>query len=145
VLVEKIVVVSACLDRVLSEPLRGKRKKYGQWSQSVMKMLIVWFVVLIVFSVLCCGKLSEVPDSSKVSITSHMWVRLGTSWIGAHVPTCAGPSFSSTPPQTQSQRERIDTGTAGDERAESAPEMTMEGDQMPWCFVQHRFGPFQPP
>jgi hypothetical protein len=49
-------------------------------------MLIVWFVVLIVFSVLC-GKLSEVPDSSKVSITSHMWVRLGTSWIGAHVPT----------------------------------------------------------
>jgi hypothetical protein len=51
-----------------------------------MKMLIVWFVVLIVFSVLC-GKLSEVPDSSKVSITSHMWVRLGTSCIGAHVPT----------------------------------------------------------
>jgi hypothetical protein len=33
------------------------------------------------------GELSEVPDSSKVSITSHMWVRLGTSWIGAHVPT----------------------------------------------------------
>jgi hypothetical protein len=53
-----------------------------------MKMLIVWFAVLIVFSVLC-GKLSEVPDSSKVSITSHMWVRLGTSWIGAHVPTMA--------------------------------------------------------
>jgi hypothetical protein len=71
---------------LLSEPLRGKRKKYGQWSQSVMKMLIVWFVVLIVFSVLC-GKLSEVPDSSKVSIISHMWVRLGTPWIGAHVPT----------------------------------------------------------
>jgi hypothetical protein len=70
----------------VSEPLRGKRKKYGQWSQSIMKMLIVWFVVLIVFSLLC-GKLSEVPDSSKVSITSHMWVRLGTSWIGAHVPT----------------------------------------------------------
>jgi uncharacterized membrane protein len=51
-----------------------------------MKMLIVWFVVLIVFSVLC-GKLLEVPDSSKVFITSHMWVGLGTSWIGAHVPT----------------------------------------------------------
>jgi hypothetical protein len=59
--------------------------------------------------------------------------------------SCAGPSFSSIPPQTQSQRERIDTGTAGDERAESAPEMTMEGDRMLWCFVQHRFGPFQPP
>jgi hypothetical protein len=36
-------------------------------------MLIVWFVVLIVFSVLC-GKLSEVPDSSKVSITSHIYL-----------------------------------------------------------------------
>jgi hypothetical protein len=46
---------------LLSEPLRGKRKKHAQWSQSVMKMLIMWFVVLIVFSVLS-GKLSEVPD-----------------------------------------------------------------------------------
>jgi hypothetical protein len=39
-------------------------------------MLIVWFVVLIVFSVLF-GKLSEVPDSSKVSITS---THVGPSW-----------------------------------------------------------------
>jgi hypothetical protein len=43
------------------------------------------------------NKLSEVLDSSKVSITSHIWVRLGTSWIGAHVPTATyTPSYYST-------------------------------------------------
>lgn len=56
----------------------------------------------------------------------------------------AGSSFSSAPPQTQSQQERIDAGNASQYQIVWVPETTRERDQVLRTFTQPGSVPLQP-